>query len=84
MCFRGDSSLADIKGEIGIPEGDLPHIFEPFYRVDRSRSRSAGGAGLGLVLVQDIVAKHGGSIEIKSAPGKGITAMVDIPVTGQA
>lgn len=64
---------------IGIPEDDLPHIFEPFYRVDRSRSRSAGGAGLGLPLVQDIVEKHGGTIEIQSVPDKGTTVAVLFP-----
>ena len=56
---------------IGIPEVELPHIFEPFYRVDRSRSRAVGGSGLGLSLVQDIVEKHGGGIRVESAPGEG-------------
>ena len=55
---------------------DLPHIFEPFYRVDRSRSRTAGGAGLGLALVRDIVEKHGGIIEILSEPGAGTKVVV--------
>lgn len=64
---------------IGIPEEDLPHIFEPFYRVDRSRSRAAGGAGLGLPLVRDIIEKHGGTIEVQSTPGEGTTAVVRIP-----
>ena len=65
---------------IGILEDDLSHIFEPFYRVDRSRSRSAGGAGLGLPLVQDIVEKHGGTIEIQSVPDSGTTVIVIFPV----
>jgi len=65
---------------IGIPKGDLPHIFEPFYRVDRSRSRAAGGAGLGLPLVRDIVEKHGGAIEIESEPGEGTRVVVRFPV----
>ncbi|WP_125143618.1 sensor histidine kinase [Clostridium transplantifaecale] len=65
---------------IGIPPEDLPHIFEPFYRVDRSRSRAVGGAGLGLPLVRDIVEKHGGKIEIKSAPGEGTEITVEFPV----
>lgn len=67
---------------IGIPAEDLPHIFEPFYRVDRSRSRAVGGAGLGLPLVQDIVEKHGGSIEVKSAPGEGTVFIVHLPCGG--
>lgn len=65
---------------IGIPAEDLPHIFEPFYRVDRSRSRAVGGAGLGLSLVRDIVEKHGGKIEIKSIPGEWTEITVVFPV----
>ena len=45
---------------IGIPQEDQAHIFEPFYRVDRSRSRAMGGSGLGLSLVRDIIEKYGG------------------------
>ncbi len=65
---------------IGIPEEDLPHIFEPFYRVDRSRSRAVGGAGLGLSLVGDIVEKHGGKTAIRSVPGVGTEITVVFPV----
>jgi signal transduction histidine kinase len=50
----------------GIPTEDLPHIFEPFYRVDKSRSRKTGGYGLGLNLCKTIMDSHGGKIEIKS------------------
>lgn len=64
---------------IGIPAENLPHIFEPFYRVDRSRSRAVGGAGLGLPLVRDIVEKHGGKIEIESVPGEGTEITVEFP-----
>lgn len=65
---------------IGIPEEDLPHIFEPFYRADRSRSRAVGGAGLGLSLVGDIVEKHGGKTAIRSVPGVGTEITVVFPV----
>jgi signal transduction histidine kinase len=48
---------------IGIPEEDLPHVFERFYRSDKSRSRSTGGAGIGLAIAAAIVRAHGGTIE---------------------
>ncbi|WP_173918145.1 cell wall metabolism sensor histidine kinase WalK [Halobacillus sp. Marseille-Q1614] len=55
----------------GIPRGDLPHIFEQFYRADPARSASAGGSGLGLAIVKKIVEEHGGQIKAKSDQGKG-------------
>lgn len=61
---------------IGIPQEELPHIFEPFYRVDRSRSRAMGGSGLGLSLVKEIIEKHGGSIEVESILGEGTSFMI--------
>lgn len=66
---------------IGIPEEELPHIFEPFYRVDQSRSRAVGGAGLGLPLVKDIVEKHGGEVTVKSAAGEGTTFILRFPAS---
>lgn len=50
----------------GIAPEDLPHIFEPFYRGDRSRSRRRGGTGLGIALVRSIVEAHGGNISVES------------------
>lgn len=58
------------EGE-GIPAEDLPHIFERFYRVDKSRTRATGGNGLGLAIVNEIVALHGGTITVSSQVGKG-------------
>ena len=66
---------------LGIPEEALPHIFEPFYRVDQSRSRAVGGAGLGLPLVKDIVEKHGGEVTVKSAAGEGTTFILRFPAS---
>ena len=51
---------------IGIPEEDMPHIFERFYRVDKARSRDKGGAGLGLSIVRDTAEQHGGYVEVFS------------------
>jgi len=64
---------------IGIPSQDLPHIFDRFYRVDRSRSQKIGGSGLGLAIVRAIVDAHHGSISVKSSPGKGTTIQVHFP-----
>ena len=58
---------------IGIPEAELPYLFEPFYRVDRSRSKATGGYGLGLGLCKKIMEAHGGDIQIVNNEGPGIT-----------
>jgi heavy metal sensor kinase len=65
---------------IGIPSDDQPRIFDRFYRVDRARSRSDEfGTGLGLSLVAEIVAAHGGSVQVESSPGAGTTMTVRLP-----
>lgn len=55
---------------IGIPSEDLPHVFERFYRVDKSRSQAGGGSGIGLAVVKALVEQMGGSIGAESAPGR--------------
>ena len=67
------------EGE-GIPEAALPHVFERFYRADRSRSRNSGGAGLGLSICKAIVERSNGTIHIKSTLGKGTEVWVNLPV----
>ncbi len=57
----------------GIPAEDLPHVFDRFYKVDKSRTRSRGGAGLGLAIANKIVGLHGGRLKVESAEGKGTT-----------
>ena len=65
---------------IGIPEEDLPHIFDRFYRVDKARSREAGGTGLGLSIVRDTVRILGGSVDVTSEPGKGTEFRILLPL----
>jgi len=64
---------------IGIPEEELPFIFEPFYRVDKSRSKRTGGYGLGLSLCKTIMEAHEGKVAVESAPGKGTTVSLYFP-----
>ena len=66
---------------IGIPEEDIPQLFERFYRVDKTRSRSTGGTGLGLAISKKIVELHGGNISVRSKPGEGSTFSVQLPKT---
>ncbi len=66
------------EGE-GIPAVDLPFIFEPFYRVDRSRSKETGGYGLGLSLCKSIMEAHGGTIDVTSVDGKGSAITLRFP-----
>ncbi|TXF91292.1 sensor histidine kinase [Neolewinella aurantiaca] len=58
---------------IGIPEKHLPHVFDRFYRVDKSRSRQKGGSGLGLAIVKHIMEAHQQTINVRSSPGLGST-----------
>jgi len=63
----------------GIPAPDLPNLFEPFYRVDRSRSRKTGGYGLGLSICKRIMEAHDGSIAVSNNPGRGATFVLTFP-----
>ncbi len=67
---------------IGIPQEDLPHIFEPYYRSHGNDTQNVAGAGLGLAIVQHIVAAHNGTISATSDPGKGSTFEITLPRTG--
>lgn len=64
----------------GIPYRDIPHIFQRFYVVDRSRARDMSGAGLGLSIVKQIVEAHGGTVKAESTLNRGTTFTVRIPI----
>ncbi len=64
----------------GIPENELQHLFDPFYRVDASRSRNLGGSGLGLAICKRIVEAHGGEIRVESRPHHGSTFEIRLPI----
>jgi len=65
---------------IGIPEDELPHIFEKFYQVESSRSRAFVGSGLGLSIVKQIIEAHGTTISVESQPGRGTTFTFLLPM----
>ena len=73
-------SLIVRDNAIGIPEEDIPHLFERFYRVEKSRTSETGGTGLGLAIAKEIVDAHGGSINIASVQGKGTAVRITLPL----
>ena len=80
LLHQGDQVVLRVEDNgPGIPEGDLPRIFERFYRVDKARSRAAGGTGLGLAIVSDTVSKRGGTVEAANRPGGGAVFTVRWP-----
>ncbi len=80
LADEGDLVLARVADTgVGIPEGDLPQLFERFYRVDKDRSRATGGSGLGLAICKQIVELHGGRLSVESEPGVGSTFTFRLP-----
>jgi signal transduction histidine kinase len=76
----GQSVIIEVSDTgIGISAEDLPHVFERFFRVDKSRSRENGGSGLGLAIVKKIVEDHGGTVSTESAVGEGSTFRISLP-----
>jgi signal transduction histidine kinase len=74
------AAVLEVRDEgIGIAPEDLPRLFTPFFRSDRSRARGTGGVGLGLALARRIAEAHGGTIAVESASGKGTVFRVTLP-----
>ncbi len=69
---------------IGIPAKHLPHLFERFYRINKSRSRALGGTGLGLAIVKHIVQLHGGEVSVTSDPGRTTVFAFTLPLQSRA
>ena len=82
VCLYGVGDLVKFTVEdtgVGIPEGDLPKIFDRFYRVDKARSRAAGGTGLGLSIVKDTARQHGGAVTARRRDPEGTHFEVAFP-----
>jgi two-component system sensor histidine kinase BaeS len=79
----GTVSVSVIDTGVGIDPEALPHIFERFYRADKSRSTDTGGAGLGLAISRAIIRDHGGEMFASSTPGRGATVGFSIPRSQQ-
>ena len=75
-----DAVIRVIDNGIGIPEDDILHVFDRFYRVDKARSRGTGGTGLGLSIVKQMILLHGGNVLVESEEDKGTTFTVVLPL----
>ncbi len=83
LVRSGDLHISVEDRGPGIPEGELPRIFERFYRLDKARSRQLGGTGLGLPIAKTIVEAHDGRIEATSRPGEGTRISLRLPLLSQ-
>jgi two-component system, OmpR family, sensor histidine kinase CpxA len=76
---RSASVVVEDQGP-GVPEQELAHVFEPFYRVDEARQRHTGGSGLGLAIAQQVVTLHGGSVAAANRSAGGLELRIMLPV----
>ena len=78
--LTGEAELTVSDTGVGVPEGELPHLFDRFYRVEGSGGRSIEGSGIGLALVEALVKLHGGTISVSSRATQGTTFVVRVPL----
>jgi two-component system sensor histidine kinase CpxA len=82
LTCKLDTALVTVRDYgPGVPEADLGHIFEPFYRVSEARERSSGGVGLGLSIAERTVKLHGGSIRAANAHDGGLLITIELPLS---
>lgn len=80
LRWRMDTAVLTVRDHgPGVPESELAHIFEPFYRVSEARERSSGGVGLGLSIADRTIKLHGGSIRAENVPG-GLAVTIELPL----
>lgn len=81
MKSKRESVLINVTDNgIGIPKEDVSHLFERFYRVEKSRNQDAGGTGLGLAIAKELVEAHGGNIRVDSELSRGTSVTIELPI----
>jgi two-component system sensor histidine kinase CpxA len=82
---ESDSALLIVRDQgPGVPEGELPHLFRPFYRVANARERQTGGVGVGLAIAHRAVSLHGGTVTASNAHGGGLLVEITLPLVGSS